>query len=233
MQNLIDSIHVKGFRSLADVKIDDLPAVAVLIGANGSGKSNFIRFFEMLGWMLGAHRLGEFIQRQGGADDQLFGGSKLSARMDATVAIRTDRGRNDYRFVLTHAHPDRFIFTEEAFRFSSDDRPTEALGNISEVAIRKRRSSKSYNLMNPSTSIQKRHSSLSTCFGVARCINSTTPLTPHISKRSVTWETITIFVHTAAIWLRFCFAWNVKISNDSRGYVTTLVGCCRSLTVSR
>ena len=42
MPNLIHSIHIKGFRSLADVEIDDLPAVAVLIGANGSGKSNFI-----------------------------------------------------------------------------------------------------------------------------------------------------------------------------------------------
>ena len=126
MPNLIHSIHVKGFRSLADVEIDDLPRVAVLIGANGSGKSNFIRFFEMMSWMLGAHRLGEFIQRQGGADDQLFGGSRLSTRMDATVTMRTDAGRNDYRFALTHAHPDRFIFTEEAFRFNRADRPTEA-----------------------------------------------------------------------------------------------------------
>ena len=122
MPNLIHSIHIKGFRSLADVEIDDLPRVAVLIGANGSGKSNFIRFFEMMSWMLGAHRLGEFIQRQGGADDQLFGGSRISTRMDATVAMRTDAGRNDYRFALTHAHPDRFIFTEEAFRFSRADR---------------------------------------------------------------------------------------------------------------
>lgn len=31
MPNLIHSIHVKGFRSLADVEIDDLPGVAVLI----------------------------------------------------------------------------------------------------------------------------------------------------------------------------------------------------------
>ncbi len=126
MPNLINSIHVKGFRSLADVEIDDLPRVAVLIGANGSGKSNFIRFFEMMGWMLRSRRLDEFVQRQGGADDQLFGGSKVSPRMDATVTIRTDAGRNDYRFTLAHAHPDRFIFTEEAFRFSREHLPTDA-----------------------------------------------------------------------------------------------------------
>ena len=126
MPNLIDSIHVKGFRSLADVKIDDLSSVAVLIGTNGSGKSNFIRFFEMMGWMLRSRRLDEFVQRQGGADDQLFGGSKVSPRMDATVTIRTDAGRNDYRFTLAHAHPDRFIFTEEAFRFSREHLPTDA-----------------------------------------------------------------------------------------------------------
>ena len=40
--------------------------------------------------------------------------------------MRTERGRNDYRFALSYAHPDRFFFTEEAFRFSSSDLPTEA-----------------------------------------------------------------------------------------------------------
>lgn len=48
MPNLIESVHIKGFRSLADVEITGLPQAAVLIGANGSGKSDFIRFFEML-----------------------------------------------------------------------------------------------------------------------------------------------------------------------------------------
>ena len=94
----IDQVHIRGFRSLANVELSGIPRAAVLIGANGSGKSNFIRFFEMMSWMLGPRRLGEFVERQGGADDQLFGGNKRSPRLDATVTMRTDAGRNDYRF---------------------------------------------------------------------------------------------------------------------------------------
>ena len=41
----IDRVRIKGFRSLADVEMSGLPDVTVMIGANGSGKSNFIRFF--------------------------------------------------------------------------------------------------------------------------------------------------------------------------------------------
>lgn len=126
MTNRIESIRIKGFRSLADVEIDDMPGATVLIGANGSGKSNFIRFFDMMSWMINSRRLAEFIQRQGGADDQLFGGSRISPRMEAELAMRTEQGRNDYRFALAHAHPDRFVFTEEAFRFSRKGWGTEA-----------------------------------------------------------------------------------------------------------
>ena len=126
MPDRIDSVHITGFRSLADVKIDGLPRAAVLIGTNGSGKSNVIRFFEMLSWMLRPRRLGEFVQLQGGADDQLFGGSRVTSRMDATITLRTNAGRNDYRFALAHSHPDRFIFTDEAFRFSRDAFRTDA-----------------------------------------------------------------------------------------------------------
>ena len=125
-QTKIDSISIKGFRSLADVSVSGLPDVAVMIGANGSGKSNVVRFFDMLSWMLKSRRLAEFVALQGGADDQLFGGSRQSPRMEATVSLRTSAGRNDYRFALSHAHPDRFIFTDESFRFSRLGLPTEA-----------------------------------------------------------------------------------------------------------
>ena len=122
----IESVRIRGFRSLADVELSGLQNANVLIGANGSGKSNFVRFFEMMSWMLRSHRLAEFIGLQGGADDQLFGGNRVTPRMEAELALRTEAGRNDYRFALAHAHPDRFVFTEEAFRFSGTDHPTEA-----------------------------------------------------------------------------------------------------------
>ncbi len=122
----IESIRIRGFRSLADVQVTTLPPVAVLIGANGSGKSNVMRFFEMLGWMLRSSRLGDFVQMQGGADDQLFHGRRRTPQMAAELRLATETGHNDYRFVLAHAHPDRFIFLEEAYRYSNRTTPTLA-----------------------------------------------------------------------------------------------------------
>ena len=121
----IESVRIRGFRSLADVELSNLQNANVLIGANGSGKSNFIRFFEMMSWMLRSRRLGEFVERYGGADDQLYGGNSVSPRMAGELALRTDKGRNDYRFALSYAHPDRFISTEEAYRFSADRYATD------------------------------------------------------------------------------------------------------------
>lgn len=122
----LKSIRIRGFRSLADVELTDLGSANVLIGANGSGKSNFVRFFEMLSWMLRSRRLGEFVERYGGADDQLFGGNRTTPAMQAEISLETRHGRNDYRFTLAHAHPDRLMFTQEAFRFSRRGWPSEA-----------------------------------------------------------------------------------------------------------
>lgn len=121
LENKIESVKIQGFRSLADVELNDLPNAAVLIGPNGSGKSNFIRFFEMLRQMLRYRRLGQHIARQGGADDQLFGGSSYTRKMSGEIGMRFNDIRSDYRFALDYAFPDRFIFTQEEFRYIRDD----------------------------------------------------------------------------------------------------------------
>ena len=117
----IERIHIQGFRSLADVELSPGAGANVLIGANGSGKSNFVKFFDMMSWMLKSRQLAEFVGMEGGADDQLHGGNDTTPRLDAEIEIRTGTGRNDYRFKLAFAHPDRLLFIDEAFRYSRDD----------------------------------------------------------------------------------------------------------------
>lgn len=121
----IQEIHVSGFRSLRDVTLA-LGDVNVIIGANGSGKSNLIQFFDMLGWMLKAGKLAEFVERHGGADDQLFGGNKVTPRCSAHIVFHTKTGTSEYRFSLAHASPDRFFFSDEAYRYSRSAQGTFA-----------------------------------------------------------------------------------------------------------
>ena len=78
MPSRIRSVRIQSFRSLVDVEISDLPRVSVMLGANGSGKSNVLRFFEMMRWMLAEHRLARWVGEHGGADDQLFNGSVIT-----------------------------------------------------------------------------------------------------------------------------------------------------------
>lgn len=126
MPNVIESVRVKGFRSLADMEIKNLPQSTVLVGANGSGKSNLMQFFEMMGWMLDMHRLREYVARHGGADDHLFGGRMVTSSIQAEITVRTGEGRADYRFELAYTDNDQFAFSEEAYRFTEAGQPNDA-----------------------------------------------------------------------------------------------------------
>ena len=112
--NRIESLHVKGFRSLADLRLDDIPNPMVLLGANGAGKSNVLGFFQLLS-ALANRRVGEFVQRRGGANDQLFGGRQHTDRIEADVSFRTALGNNTLSFHLERVDPDHFMFVNEAF----------------------------------------------------------------------------------------------------------------------
>ncbi len=111
----IESIKIKGFRSLADVELTDLPNAAVLIGPNGSGKSNIFLFLEMLRQMLRYRRLGEFVARHGGADDQLFGGSGRTPELSGAIGIKIRKEQHLFDMTLQFAQSNEFILAREGF----------------------------------------------------------------------------------------------------------------------
>ena len=110
----ITRVRIQGFRSLENVDVK-LPRVAVLIGANGSGKSNLVQFFELMHCMA-SQRLGEFVVQQGGADDQLFAGSKRTQEINARISADTGKEQSEYEFSLVYSQPDNLAVSKEVFR---------------------------------------------------------------------------------------------------------------------
>lgn len=63
----IRSVRVKNFKALRDIEMNDIPGFAVLVGANGSGKSTFIEVFDFLKDCL-KDNARTALQRRGGFD---------------------------------------------------------------------------------------------------------------------------------------------------------------------
>lgn len=127
IQGRIQRVTIEGFRSLAKIENLELPQLTVLIGSNGAGKSNFIRFFEMLSWMLKSQKLQEFIATHGFGDDQFFMGARKTPRIHAELRMETGKGFNDYRFGLAHLSAgDTVMLMDEAYRYSDRSRTGKA-----------------------------------------------------------------------------------------------------------
>ncbi len=127
LQGRIAEVSVKGFRSLENIEKLALPQLTVLIGSNGVGKSGFIRFFEMLGWMQRSQKLQEFVLRQGGGDDQFFMGSRFTPKIEAEIRIETGKGYNDYAFEMAHLSAgDTLMLTQERYRYTDTSKATKA-----------------------------------------------------------------------------------------------------------
>ena len=107
-----ESLKISGFKSLKDIDLS-LGKSNLLIGSNGSGKSNILRFFEMLNYIISGN-LRDFVEQQGGADDLLFGGIHTTDEIKASISIRTNSGPFEYEFKLKFAQPNS-LYTEKEF----------------------------------------------------------------------------------------------------------------------
>lgn len=109
----MDSIEIKGYKSIKSAKVD-LKPINILIGANGSGKSNFISFFEFLN-KLYDQKLKEFVSLSGGVERMLHKGSKTTEEISAFLTF----GKNAYSFHIRKGQ-DSFVFTEEGLWYNSN-----------------------------------------------------------------------------------------------------------------
>ncbi len=86
MEDYLDYISIKGFRSIRAIEKLELRPINILIGANGSGKSNFVEVFSFLN----AIRLGKlrnYTAERGGADTILHFGSKVTPEIEIEISF--------------------------------------------------------------------------------------------------------------------------------------------------
>ena len=94
----LQEISLSGYKSIRELKGFEMhPGLNVLIGANGSGKTNFIRFFELLGNMFDPNKgLQNYVSSRGRADAFLFQGMKKTPELTANLKF----GRNNCRIKI-------------------------------------------------------------------------------------------------------------------------------------
>jgi predicted ATPase len=85
---MMDYIKISGFKSIREIDVE-LKPINILIGANGSGKSNFISFFEFLN-KLYDKKLIEYIALKGGEDKILHKGSKNTSNLNFEVSFNKE-----------------------------------------------------------------------------------------------------------------------------------------------
>ena len=114
MQNTLDYISIKGFRSIREINKLELRPINILIGANGSGKSNFVSTFSFLN-AIRSGRLQAYTEQKGGANSIAHFGSKITPEVEIEVSFRDNV--NGYSILLESTDLDKFYLKGESCWF--------------------------------------------------------------------------------------------------------------------
>ena len=111
----LDRLTIKGFKSIESLDDFALDRLTVLIGANGSGKSNFVDFFRLLRAIF-EDGLQHFVQRQGGGDGFFFLGPKYTRMISALLQFT----EGVYEFDLEPTADGKLLISEQRGQYTGD-----------------------------------------------------------------------------------------------------------------
>lgn len=114
MRPELDYLTIKGFKSISSIDTLPLRSINVLIGPNGSGKTNFIEVFSFL-HEVREGRLQEYVRKSGGADQILHFGSRVTTEIEIFLSFQDER--NQYRLVLRPTDDDSLYPASESAYF--------------------------------------------------------------------------------------------------------------------
>jgi predicted ATPase len=117
----LDYITVTGFKSIVAIEKLPLRSINILIGANGSGKSNFISVFSFL-HSIRDGRLRDYVTAAGGAEKLLHFGSKNTKEMSFHLSFKD--GINQYGLKLSPAADDGLFPAGETTYFWEKSHPS-------------------------------------------------------------------------------------------------------------
>jgi predicted ATPase len=123
MATRLRKICISGYKSISsahplEIELDN---INILLGANGSGKSNIVSFFKMLNFMMsGSFQL--FVEKAGTSQVFLHYGAKNTDKIQGKLHFESLSEHNSYNFTLTHAAPDRLIITSEEIEWFSNNK---------------------------------------------------------------------------------------------------------------
>lgn len=108
----LKKIGIDGFKSIGEPTEVSFRDVTVLLGANGSGKSNLVSFFRMVNH-ISSGSLQKFVAESGMANAVLHFGSERTKSMSFSFEFESGEWRNEYSATLSYFAPDGLFFTEE------------------------------------------------------------------------------------------------------------------------
>jgi predicted ATPase len=117
--NALDYITIKGFKSIESIGRLALKPINILIGANGSGKSNFLDAFRLL-QSIGEGRLRHYVGIAGGAEKILHFGSRTTAQLE--IELGFSQGNIQYEVGLSPTAEDGLFLDPIETTLSSADR---------------------------------------------------------------------------------------------------------------